>query len=143
LGLIWLAGLCLAATLVGLGLWFIFRPASHLNTDRLTLQAEWALQTLKSGGDLKNVIVRCYWQMEQVLKEEQGIEKETAMTVREFEHLLEARGMPQLPVHQLTQLFEMVRYGRRATSAADEHQAIEAFTAILQYSQANRPPLIT
>jgi len=138
-GLIWVAVLCLAATFVGVGLWAILRPTGRASTDRLTLQAEWALQALKRGLDLKNVIVRCYWQMGQVLQEEQGIEMETAMTVREFERLLEARGVPQQPVHQLTQLFETARYGHRATSAEDERQAVDALTAIVQYSQAMRP----
>jgi len=139
LHLIWLSGLGLAAILVGVGLWIIFRPAGRASADRLTLQAEWALQALKMGLDLKNVIVRCYWQMGQVLQEEQGIEMKTAMTVREFERLLEDRGVPHLPVHQLTQLFETARYGHRATSAEDERQAIDALTAIVQYSRATRP----
>ena len=143
LSLIWLVGLGLAATLVGLGLWFIFRPAGHASTDRLTLQARWALQALKKGSDLKNVIVRCYWQMGQVLKEEQGIEMETAMTVREFERLLEARGVPHLPVHQLTKLFETARYGHRTMSVEDERQAVDALTAIVQYSQATSPQRLT
>jgi hypothetical protein len=138
LTLIWLAGLGLAAALVGAGLWIIFHPTGRTNTDRLTLQAEWALQALKMGLDLKNVIVRCYWQMGQVLQEEQGIEMQTTMTVREFERLLEARGVPPLPVHQLTQLFEMARYSHRATSAEDERQAIDALTAIMQYSRTTR-----
>jgi hypothetical protein len=137
--LIWLSGLGLAATLVGVGLWVIFRPAGRASTDRLTLQAEWALQALKMGLDLKNVIVRCYWQMGQVLQEEQGIEMKTTMTVREFERLLKDRGVPPLPVHQLTQLFEMARYGHRAASAEDERQAIDALTAIVQYSRVTKP----
>jgi Domain of unknown function (DUF4129) len=139
LSLIWIVGLGLAAALVGVGLWAILRPAGQASADRLTLQAEWALQELKKGLDLKNVIVRCYWQMGQVLQEEQGIEMETAMTVREFERLLESRGVPHLPVHQLTQLFETARYGHRATSAEDERQAVDALTTIAQYCRAARP----
>jgi len=139
MSLIWIAGLGLATLLVGVGLWFVFHQAGRTRADPLVLQAEWALQALRKGGDLKNVIVRCYWQMEEVLKEGQGIEMKTAMTVREFEGLLESRGVPHLPVHQLTQLFEAARYGRQMTSTDDERQAIEALTAIVQYSQAMRP----
>lgn len=139
LSLIWIVGLGLAIALVGAGLWFILRPADRASPDRLSLQAERALEDLKRGLDLKNVILRCYWQMGQALREEQGIEMETAMTVREFERLLEERGVPHLPVHQLTQLFETARYGRRATSAEDERQAVAALTSIMQYCQAARP----
>ncbi len=139
ISLIWIAGLSLAALLVGAGLWFIFRQGGGARADPLVLQAEWALQALKKGSDLKNVIVRCYWQMGELLKEEQGIEMKTAMTVREFEDLLEARGVPHLPVHQLTRLFETVRYGHRPTSIEDERQAVDALTAIVQYSQGMRP----
>jgi hypothetical protein len=137
MSLIWIAGLSLAAALVGLGLWFIFH-SEHAGTDRLALQAELALQALRRGDNLKNVIVRCYWQMGRVLKEEQGIEMDIDMTVREFEGMLEDRGVPRLPVHQLTRLFEMARYGHRATSTEDERQAIQALTAIVQYSRATR-----
>jgi hypothetical protein len=137
-GLIWAAGLVFAAMMVGLGLWFLLRPAGRAGSDRLTLQAEWALQALKRGLDLKNVIVRCYWEMGQVLREEQGIEMEAAMTVREFESLLVARGVPHPPVHQLTELFESVRYGRRTVSADDERRAVDCLTAIAQYSRAKQ-----
>ncbi len=136
--LIWVVGSVLAASLVGMGLWIIFRPADRANPDQLSLQAEWALQALKKGLDLKNVIVRCYWEMGQVLQEEQGIEMKTAMTVREFERLLAARGVPPLPVHQLTQLFEMARYSHQPTSSEDERRAIDALTAIMQYSRTTK-----
>lgn len=137
-GLIWLVCLGLAATLVGLGLWLTFRPAARPGSDQLTLEAERALQALKTGLDLNNVILQCYWQMGRVLKQEQGIEMEAAMTAREFEHLLEARGVPHPPVHQLTQLFEAARYGHRPPRADDERRAVDSLTAIVQYSQAGR-----
>jgi len=136
--LIWIAALGVAAIFVGVGLWVIFRPTGRGTSDEISLQAVWALQALKKGLDPKNVIVQCYWQMAQVLQEEQGIERKMAMTVREFERLLEDRGMPSLPVHQLTQLFESVRYGHREVSAEEERRAIDALTAIVEYSQATR-----
>ena len=137
-GLIWLVGLGLAAALVGLGLWLIFRPAARPRSDPLMLEADRALQALKTGLDFNNVIVQCYWQMGRVLKQEQGIEMETAMTARDFEGLLEARGVPHPPVHQLTQLFEAARYGHRPPGADDERRAVDSLTAIVQYSRAGR-----
>ncbi len=135
-GLIWVVYLILAASLLGLSLWLLFHPARATNMDRLALQATWALEALKRGADFKNVIVKCYWEMGQVLKEEQGIEMKSAMTVREFELLLESRGVPHVPVHQLTQLFEAVRYGHQAISAENERLAIDALTEIDRYSRA-------
>jgi hypothetical protein len=139
--LIWIAGLSLVALFVGVGLWLFFRPEKQADQDPLTVKVEWALRALQEGLEFRNVIMRCYWQMEQVLREGQGIEMGRAMTVREFERLLEARGVPHPPVHQLTQLFEKARYGYRETSADDERRAVDALTAIVHYSRTKRPSL--
>lgn len=136
--LIWLVWLGLAAAFAGLGLWLLLRRPAR--PDRLKLEAERALQALKAGLDLKNVILQAYWQMTLVLKEEQGYEREAAMTTREFERLLEAQGVPDAPVHQLTQLFEAVRYGHRSPSSDDERQAVDCLTAIVDYSRARKQP---
>ncbi len=95
------------------------------------MEAERALQALRTGSHLNDVIVRCYIQMSQALQKEQEIELEQTMTAREFEHLLEARGIPYAPVHQLTQLFEAARYGFRQLGQGDEQKAFECLNAIL------------
>ncbi len=136
-GLLWLVALGLAAALAGLGAWLIFRPRRQ--PDFVKQEAERALEALKAGADLKNVILKAYWQMTQVLKQEQKLEMEAAMTTREFERLLGERGVPPAPVHQLTQLFEAVRYGRQTPGAEAEGQAVDCLTAIVRYSQAARP----
>jgi hypothetical protein len=137
-GLIWLVWLGLAAALAGLGLWLVFRPPARPMPDPLQLEAERALQALNDGLDLKNVILRCYSQMAQVLKREQGLEMEVAMTAREFERLVEARGVPPTPVQQLTQLFEAARYGHRPPGPGDERQAVDCLTAIVRHGQAGK-----
>ena len=137
---LWLVWLGLAAVLTGLGLWLVLRPRARPLPDGLQLEAEWALQALNDGLDLKNVILRCYSQMAQVLKQEQGLELEAVMTAREFERLAEARGMPPAPVQMLTQLFEAARYGHRPPDPVDERQAIECLTAIVRDGQAGKPP---
>jgi hypothetical protein len=136
--LIWLVVLGLAVALAGLGLWLVLRPAARLGPDPLQFEAERALEALRTGADLKNVIVHCYWQMAQVLQQEQGLEREAAMTTREFQRLLEARGVPPAPVQQLTQLFEAARYGHRPPGPAAEGQAVDCLTAIVRYSQAGK-----
>ncbi len=135
-GLLWLICLGLAGMVIGLGLWLVFR--SPAKTDPVKLEAERALQALKTGTDLKDVIVHCYWQMTQVLKQEQGVEMEAGMTTREFERLLKARGVPPAPVHQLTLLFETVRYGHRSPGPDAERQAVDSLTAIVRHSQTRR-----
>lgn len=140
-GLIWLVGIGLAVGIVLLGIWFIRRPAQQARPGGpLELEAELALQALRTGSDLKNVIVRCYLQMSQVLQREQEIEMEETATAREFERLLEARGIPYAPVHQLTQLFEIARYGYRQPGPDDEQKAFECLNAIVQYSRERKQP---
>jgi hypothetical protein len=77
----------------------------------LESEAQQALQALQSGSNVADVILRCYVQMSRVLQKEQKLELKQTMTARPFERLLEARGFPAAPVHQLTGLFENVRYG--------------------------------
>ena len=129
-GLIWLVWIGLAMMIVLLGIW-----SSHWRTKRtqagdpLKLEAERAMQALRTGRDLKSVIVHCYRQMSLALQKEQGIELEETMTAREFERLLEARGIPHDPVHQLTRLFEAARYSLRQFTPADEQKAFDCLSA--------------
>jgi hypothetical protein len=44
------------------------------------------------------------------------------MTTGEFENLLETAGLPHDPIHQLTQLFDAVRYGNWKPNPADEQK---------------------
>lgn len=137
--LIWLvwAGLALLVTLLVIGLVRWMRPRRQ--PDRLAREAGQALQSLRDGLDLKSVILRCYQQMSQALQDEQGLERDQAMTAREFERLLTERGVPTGPVQQLTRLFEAVRYGRQEPSTQEEQQAVDCLSAILAYSQERGP----
>jgi Domain of unknown function (DUF4129) len=63
------------------------------------------------------------------------------MTVREFEQLLETKGLPRDPVHQLTQLFEAARYSLRQFTPADEQTAFDCLSAIVQFSRERKPDL--
>ena len=140
-GLIWLVWIGLGAGIILLGIWLIRRPPKYAqHGDSLKLEAERALQALRTGSHLNSVIVGCYIQMSQALQKEQEIELEQTMTAREFEHLLEARGIPYAPVHQLTQLFEAARYGYRQPGPGDEQKAFECLNAIVQFSRARRQP---
>jgi len=134
--LFWLVGIGLLVSGILLGIW-IFVPSSRQETtiDLVGLEAENALQSLKTGLGLKDVIVKCYRQMSLALEKEQGIERKDSMTTREFENLLEAAGVPHDPIHQLTQLFEAVRYGNWQPNPMDERKAIHCLEAIMLFSR--------
>jgi hypothetical protein len=104
--------------------------------DQLLQEAEDAVSALVAGDDFSSVIIRCYLQMTHALQEEQGIERNEHMTAREFEDLLADRGFPANPVHQLTSLFENVRYGQAQISKQDESRAIESLNEIINFCQS-------
>ena len=135
-GLLWLG---LGTMVIVLGIWATKRRTPNLSADDLVeLEAERAMQALMRGLDFKNVIVQCYRQMSAALQKEQGIELEAAMTAREFEQLLKAKGLPHDPVHQLTQLFETARYSLRQFTPADEQKAFDCLSAIVQFSRERK-----
>lgn len=105
----------------------------NLSKDRLGLEAENALKALRSGQEFTNIILRCYLQMQQALKNELGIEREAHFTPQEFQKQLEAKGIPPISLSQLTSLFEKVRYGHKQTSGEDEQTAIDCLTDIARY----------
>jgi hypothetical protein len=100
--------------------------------------AEDAVKALKAGGELRNVILRCYFQMTEAIKKEVGIERDYNMTVREFENWLESMGFPHEPVRQLTALFEKARYGEEALDANDEEGAVESLNAIIEFCRTKK-----
>ena len=126
-----------AALLVGLA-WIIWGrrqpPATPL--DELGQQAQDAIDAIEAGADLKDTVMRCYLEMMRVMKEERGIQRQQAMTPREFETRLEAAGIPMTQVRRLTRLFEQARYGDKQLSAQDERQAVISLSAIVRYCRS-------
>lgn len=138
--LVTLVGVILPAALVGavLGLlWLILRRRrAHSLPEALAEHAQEAVDALEAGGDLSNVIIRCYAQMSKVLFDERSLMRHTAMTPREFEQMLLRVGLPAEPVHTLTRLFEEVRYGGISPDSASVEQALESLRAIVAHCQA-------
>jgi hypothetical protein len=130
--LLWLVGIGLFVISVLVGVW-IFASRQAKPIDLVGSEAEKAWQALKSGSDLKDVIIRCYLQMSLALNKAQGIERKDFMTTGEFENLLEAAGVPHEPIHQLTRLFDAVRYGNWRPNSADEQKAIQCLESIMLY----------
>jgi hypothetical protein len=134
--LFWLVGIGLLITGSLIGVWVFASPSGRTTMiDVVGLEAEKAWQAINIGLDLKDVIVQCYRQMSLALEKERGIERKDFMTTREFEDLLEAAGAPHDPVHQLTQLFEAVRYGNWQPNPLDKQKAIQCLEAIMLYSR--------
>ncbi len=101
-------------------------------------EAQAAIDAIGAGGDLREVIMRCYFQMIEALKEYRGIHRSYDMTPHEFELTLQKRGLPAESVHQLTGLFEQVRYGMTKPGRQDEATAIASLSAIVSACQKTR-----
>lgn len=128
-------GLAVLVAMVLIGvLWLVLRHRYHPKSplEQLAREAQDALDALLTGADLKNVVMRCYFEMARMLNEQRGIKRQRDMTPREFRSRLEEAGLPGEPIRQLTQLFEEVRYGTKVPSKGEEHQAIACLTAIVE-----------
>jgi hypothetical protein len=111
--------------------WLLYQTLRHPRKgDSIASLTEEALQAIDEENDLSSIIIRCYLQMEKIAREEQGIERAESVTPREFERLLTVKGIPFSPIHQLTALFEKVRYGGKVLDLQDEQKAIDSLFAI-------------
>jgi hypothetical protein len=130
--------LLIAALVVGAVwlFWRLRRPrVSPL--ERLAQEAKEAIEAIQAGADLKNTVMRCYYEMSQVLREQRGIRRQRATTPREFERQLEQLGLPGEQVRQLTRLFEKVRYGAKTVDKDEERQAIACLTAVIEFCRSS------
>lgn len=118
-------------------LWVLSRrklPAGII--ENLSQEAQATVDALEAGGNFKDIVVRCYARMSQVLREERGLAREMDMTPREFEQVLTRLGFPAEPVASLTRLFEEVRYGDIYPDQRATQQAIHSLSAIVDYCKA-------
>jgi hypothetical protein len=136
--LTWLVGICLAL-IAAILLYTWLRARRKLDqTALLVKQVENARQNLLSGMNLDEVILRCYQQMSLVLQQEGGIERQSFTTPAEFEDQLIAAEFPKEPIHQLTHLFEIVRYGHGSPTSADEQEALSSLQKIVAHLKEKR-----
>jgi hypothetical protein len=134
--LTWTAGFILALALVAGAIGVVWalsrrRPKSAPIRE-LAQEAQAALDALQSGADFRDTVIRCYREMSEVLRSQRGIQREGAMTPREFESRLIRLGLPGAPVQQLTRLFEMARYGPETPDELEEDQALTCLRAIVE-----------
>jgi len=72
-----------------------------------------AADAIQLGGDPRSAVLRCYREMIQILCREQTIDH-VYMTARELAAALHRVGFTARHVDQLTEIFELVRYGNRS-----------------------------
>jgi Domain of unknown function (DUF4129) len=106
------------------------KTAEH-SLEKLAQEAQSAIEALQLGGDFKITVIQCYREMSRTVRETKGIERDRAMTAREFEDWLISRGLPQESVRTLTRLFEQVRYGSATESIHEESLALSCLTNIV------------
>ncbi len=132
-------GIGVLCAVVALGIfWFIYaryRPATPPPLFFLATQAQAALDALYGGEDVRDVVLRCYFEMARVLDQSQGIRRVETVTPREFAIQLTGWGLPAEPVSTLTRLFEEVRYGSYSEDDTAAQQAIASLEAIIAACQ--------
>jgi hypothetical protein len=132
------AGITLLVFGVGYSLWRRSRQKPLEPLQIVELEARAALEEIEAGGDLREVIQRCYLQMVQATRSYRNITRGQDMTPHEFQAVLEQRGLPSGPVHQLTELFEQVRYGGHRPGRQEERLAIASLSSIIAACQRGR-----
>lgn len=115
-------------------LWRFFWAKSEEEApiEMITREAQQALEGLQAGNDLKDTIMRCYWEMSQILNKERKLSRPDGMTVREFEQYLADYGLHTEHIQRLSRLFERVRYSSQAAGPRDEKEAMACLRAIVK-----------
>ena len=110
--------------------WRLWRRFSPLLS--VSQIAQEAIEEIQAGSDLRNAIVRCYYEMCRALQGVGRLERSQATTPRELARQLESAGIAGEYSHRLTRLFEKVRYGAETLGKNEEQEAILCLQAIVQ-----------
>jgi hypothetical protein len=90
----------------------------------LLRHVEDAILDLKSGGDPREIVIRCYWNLCALLGGK-GISLKPHLTPREFENLVIKRtGLRDENLRELTELFEEARYSNHELNEMDRDHAV-------------------
>ena len=116
-------------------LWINKKAKAPTELEKIAAAAQAAVETILTGDDLRNVILYSYQQMVAVLRQDKGIDRHQAMTVREFEKSLVNHGIPPEPIHALSLVFESARYGDTPPSLQDKELCLENLRLIIDFCQ--------
>ena len=142
----WLVGTVIVGVVLVLGaiifgiLWFTTRRRRY-GADaiiRVEQEAQDALASISTGGDLRSIIIQCYRSMVQAVRQEGGIHREVSVTPHEFIAILSGKGLPPGPVSDLTRLFEEARYGQQGQGTFGMRQQLEAVGCLEEIVEACR-----
>jgi len=92
--------------------------------------ARTSLVELAAGREWGDVVLASYARMNEAVRVTRGLQRESSSTPREFAARLARTGLPAAPVEELTRLFELVRYGGRASDEAAGRRAAACLEAI-------------
>lgn len=132
--LVFSIGLSILLTGAGLLVWYYLKKRTT-PIKRVAEEAQKAIDEIESGGNLKEGVIRCYYEMSNVLDEQKGITRKRSMTTREFENLLKDTGLGLSQVSRLTRLFELVRYGSKNLGQDQEAEALDCLREIVKTCQ--------
>lgn len=112
--------------------WLIWRWWKSKTPPRKAMahEVDLAVQEINSGADLTQTVLQVYYRMNEILAEKAGINRQQAMTPREFELSLEDSGIPYQQVKLLTRLFEKARYGGMNLGEDSRKMALECLRII-------------
>jgi hypothetical protein len=129
--------LLVAMVIVALG-WFVWRSRRRIvrPLEQLAQQAEETIEDIQAGADLRDTVMRCYFEMGRVLRQQRGIQRHQAMTPREFVAYLEEVGLPTEAAGRLTELFEQVRYGAKSLGQDEGAQALACLETIVEFCRS-------
>ena len=118
----------------GYGLWRYIESQKELPDgvyENLRLETQDAVNRLRAGENVKELVMRCYMRMHNTLAENRGVRDSDLMTPREFEQrMMAVTGLPAEPINRLTRLFERVRYGDYEATETEKAEALACLEAI-------------
>jgi hypothetical protein len=126
--------LAIAATAFVVGILWVYlrsRQSAPRTLTRVAEEAQAAIDAIEAGGDLRDVIMRCYFEMNRAIGDTRNLKRNADMTAHEFEAYLSEKGLPHEPIHNLTELFERVRYSTFTPGRQEERLAVSSLSAIV------------
>lgn len=128
-----IAALLIASAGIAWAAWRRNQPKELVEMSQIADQAEETLEELLAGADFQTSIRRMYRKMTDVIEKSEGIFRDPSATPHEFERTLQTKGLPPSATHELTAIFEEVRYGEAGEDGQKRDRAIRALQRIILY----------